>query len=262
MNEAIYLYGFVPAGVALPAAGLLGVADRAVELLDLVDFGAVISRVPADEYAPARVEARLRDLEWVGRQGLRHEQVVTWFVDHGQILPVRFLTLYSSVEALRREASGRSAQIRERLECFAGQREWDLKIAYSSERLIPKLGRLSEGVAALDAEIAAAAPGKRFLLERKRAELVRAEAARAARRLAEELVERLGGHAVKSRSLPIPREGAELPVVLNVALLVRADREEALRAEVQARAAEAAGFGLEAVFSGPWAPYRFLGEDR
>ncbi|HUG39357.1 MAG TPA: GvpL/GvpF family gas vesicle protein [Longimicrobiales bacterium] len=252
--SVVYLYGFVPERAALPDGGLLGVGDAPVELVALDGFAAAIGRPDPALYAAAPLEARSTDMAWMAEQGLRHEQVVAWFVDHSTILPSRLLTLFSSDDALRqavRERGGIAAE----LERFAGTREWDLKVGWDAAVLAEHLGEVSEDIAALDRDIAAATPGKRFLLQRKRDDLARTEGRAVARRLATELLEELRARARDSVILPPPPDGS--PIVLNAALLIPA----AVEADALERAATArdrlAGLGVTVAFTGPWAPYRF-----
>ena len=258
VSDIVYLYGFVPADTELPAAGLAGVADRIVELWPFDGFAAAVGLLPADEYSTEVIEPRLSDLQWVAQQGVEHERVVAWFVDHAQILPVRLLTLYSSREALAVDANARAAHLRAQLERFRGLREWDLKVSYRAETLLQNIGSVSAEIGELDREIAAASPGKRFLLERKRADQAKIEVSRAARSLAADLLERLQSFAEEVETVPSPRDTAELPVVQNAALLVRLQNEVPLREAVATEAGRVRPLGLEMTFSGPWAPYRFL----
>jgi hypothetical protein len=62
-------------------------------------FGAVIGRPETVSSADA-LERNCADVEWMAEQGLLHEQVVAWFVDHAAILPSRLLTLFSG-QAIR-----------------------------------------------------------------------------------------------------------------------------------------------------------------
>lgn len=259
-DRVVYCYGFVPGDTAPPPDDLRGVGGRPVETVDLGFCGAVVSRVPEEEFDAEAVEARLRDMEWVGEQGLGHERVVTWFVDEAWILPARLLTLYSSTEALREEAASREDEIRGVLERMHGRREWDLKVSYDADRLSENIDQLSEEIAELDEEIAGSSSGRGYLLGRVRSEKVRSETTRAARSTADDLLERLGQHAEKVVRLELPRQGDELPVVLSAALLVAPAGEEALKAEVDRRSGELEELGIHAALSGPWAPYRFVGE--
>lgn len=253
----VYLYGFVPAGVRLPPGGLLGVGDVPVELLPVDGFAAAIGRPADDEYGEEPLESRAGDLEWMAEQGLRHEQVVAWFVDHASIVPSRLLTLFSSDDALRAATAGDAARIRDDLARFAGAREWDLKVAYDPVRMDERLGELSGEIGRLDREIEHATPGKRFLLERKRKDLARVEARATARRLAGELMEAL--RPIADDVVLLPNPAADTPVVLNAALLVPSGREATLRDRAAAERERLEPLGVSVGFTGPWAPYRFVG---
>ncbi|HSH45365.1 MAG TPA: GvpL/GvpF family gas vesicle protein [Longimicrobiales bacterium] len=257
--SVVYLYGFVPPSPGLPEDGLLGVGDAVVELVDLDGFAAAVGRLDTAAYGEQALEERTSDMEWMAEQGLRHEQVVAWFVDHAAIVPSRLLTLFSSDAALRDMVAGREQRIASELRRFAAAREWDLKVGYDPLRLGKRLGEISEEVADLDAEITRATPGKRFLLERKRKDLARTESRTAARRSASDLLESLREKVEDVSLLPLPEQGT--PVVLNAALLVSREREQEVRADVSQREARLADLGFTVSFTGPWAPYRFVEAD-
>ncbi len=259
----LYLYGFVaPAHAwgddALPA----GVADAGVERVQVGSLEAVVSRVPSDRFDAAALEEAIHDLEWVKALGAAHEAVVTWHVDRGDILPARLLTLYSDESALRDAVAERGDELADELRDLAGLREWDLKVTYDAAHLRRELGRVSDAVASMDAELAEAGPGRRFLLEKKRDKLVRSETTRTARALAREALEAAAGAAREHRVLAQPRSVEEgSPVALSAALLVPREAEDALRAALTPQAERLAELGMAVELSGPWAPYRFVSGD-
>lgn len=258
MSDSLYLYGFVPAGTEA-APDVEGMARRPVEVVECHGVAAVVSRVPPEDFSPETIQERMHDVEWLAEQGARHERVVTWFVDHDQILPVRLLTLYSSGDALAEAIAEQSEEIRETMENLRGLREWDLKVSHRPTELEASLGQVSDAIAEMDREIEEAAPGRRFLLERKRGRMARKEGDRAARELADGLLERLEPLVEALERLPLPREVRDHPLVLNAALLVPREREEELRATTEASAAELDARGITVELTGPWAPYRFTG---
>jgi hypothetical protein len=261
VSDVIYLYGFVPADSPAPPPALAGIGDHAVELLPFDGLAAVISRLPLEDYDPARIEARLEDLGWVGSQGLAHERVVLWFVDHADILPARLFSLHSGEAALRASLGPAAAGIAQQLAQLAGRHEWNLKVAYDADELGRHGGEVSDELRRLDAEIDSAPPGRRYLLERRRADTARRELGRSAHRLATELLDALRPHAEAVRLLPLG-SGAEVgTVVLNTALLVRRGDEAALRDVAEQRMVQLRPLGMLPNLSGPWAPYRFLEDD-
>jgi hypothetical protein len=255
----VYLYGFAPADTSLPEGGLLGVGDGEVVLVPGDGFSAVIGAVPTADFAGAGLERNCGDLEWMAAQGLLHEQVIAWFVDHASILPSRFLTLFSSTAALREAMERDSSGIGEGLERFRNMREWDLKIGYDAERLEERLSEVSDEIRELDRAIAAAAPGKAFLLGRKRTDLARTETRAAARRLAAGLLGTLERYAAEVVRLALTSD--ETPVVLNAALLVDRDREQEALDLAERERLRLEELGVRVQFTGPWAPYRFITEE-
>ena len=261
MSDVVYLYGF-SRGDADAAAVPPGVDDAAVDVLAVGDVYAVVSRLPAEEYAGPALDGRLEDLAWVAERGLGHERVIAWFVDHGEIVPAPLFTLFSSVPALAAHVQARSTSIRDTLARFAGLREWDVKLGYHADVVAQHAGEISDTVRALDEEIAAAEPGRRFLLQRKRADIVKREVTGAARRIGDELYDELQTQARDAVRVPLPRSSGDLPVVLNAALLVERSQEAALIDTLERHAARLRPLGVELRFSGPWAAYRFMGDAR
>ncbi|HSJ06920.1 MAG TPA: GvpL/GvpF family gas vesicle protein [Longimicrobiales bacterium] len=259
MKDVIYLYGFAPATAPVPPAALAGIGGGAVELIDADGVRAIVTRLPSSEYGGDIIEGRLDDLAWVGEQGLGHERVVLWFVDQTDVLPARLFSLYADEAALLAALVGRADHLRSELERLAGRREWNLKAAYDSAELGRHGAEVSEELRRMDADIDAAAPGRRYLLERKRADVLKREVGASARRLANDLLDGLRPMAEAVHVLPLPAAGAqEGTVVLAAALLVHRDAEAGLRAEADRRIEALEALGMRVSFSGPWAPYRFL----
>ena len=259
MSELIYLYGFVPAGASAPA-NTSGVGGGAVEVVDVGAVAAAVSRVSAQDYDPQRIEAHLQDLSWVAEQGVAHETVVAWFVDHSEILPVPLFTLYSGIAAMQKEIAPKVAEISAELARLANKREWDVKISFNEADLERHASALSPRLAELEQEANAASPGKRYLLQKKRADLLKAETRKAAHDIAGDVLQQTAAVAIERRSLPIPRTADELPVIAYAALLVERDRESDLIDILERQATHLQSLGMALAFSGPWAPYRFTGE--
>lgn len=259
MNRIVYLYGFVPSTAPAPPAALVGLGGVAVDLVDIDGVRAVIGRLAADRFGSAAVEARMQDLQWVGEQGLAHERVVLWFVDHADILPARLFSMYADEAALRTALAPRAPHIAGELRRLGGRREWNLKAAYDPAVLGRHGGELSDELRRMDAEIENAAPGRRYLLQRKRADILKREVGRVARRLADELLDGLRAEAEAVHTLALPAADDDAgAVVLSAALLITREAEPAIRAAVDRRIAGLTALGMHITFSGPWAPYRFV----
>lgn len=258
MSDVVYFYGLVPAAAPAPPSDLLGMADARVELIAIGAVQAAVSRVPAEQYRPELIEARLEDLTWVGEQGIAHERVVLWFVDHAEILPARLFSMYADDAALMTALEPQSARIEHAFEQLGGRREWNLKIAYDAAELGRHGGEVSDELRRMDAAIEEAPPGRQYLMQRKRADLLKQEVGAAANRLADELLDKLSAHADRVRTLPLAEADEAGTVVLNAALLVPRAAESELRNQAGSLHDEYARLGMIISFSGPWAPYRFL----
>jgi hypothetical protein len=113
----------------------------------------------------------------------------------------------------------------------------------------------------MEGELASAAPGRRYLLERKRSALIAEQTSRVARRLALDLDEQLTSLARETRRLPLPSGKGELPVVLSSAYLVARPQEADVREVSEEASARLSKLGVSVQLSGPWAAYRFLSRD-
>ena len=262
MADLVYLYGWIPdARAAGDLTSLRGIAERPVELVECGPAIAVFSRVPEDEYAAERIEDRLADLAWLGENGLAHERVVATLVDRTTVLPMRLFTLFSSESALREECAQRAGWIRETLSRLDGVREWDLKVSYDSAKMLATIDQSSAEVAALDAELATAAPGRRYLLQKRRDDMARGAVRSAVTALGEEVLRALEPvtDGVKRVAAPANAEPGELPVILAAALLVSRANEDALGERLARESDRLAPRGVSIACAGPWAAYRFVG---
>lgn len=258
MSEFVYLYGFVPTDASSPA-DLAGIAGAQVRLIPAGAVHAAVSSVPADEYEPQRIENRLQDLGWVAAQGAAHETVVAWFVDYAEILPVPLFTMYSNDAALRSAVESRSNEYQSELERLRNKREWDVKIAFDERELEKHAASVAPRIAELEAEANAATPGKRYLLEKKRKDLLKSETRAAAQRMARDVLDRARQISLEERVLPIPRTADDLPVIAYSAFLVDRKNEARLVQLFEEEHARFNNLGLSVSFSGPWAAYRFTG---
>lgn len=261
MSGVVYLYGFVPADAPAPPDDAPGIAGSRVDFVELDGFRAAVSQIPGDPYGTERLQERLADLGWVGEHGAQHERVVTWLSDNTTIAPARLFTIFSSDAALREEARARGGEIRERLERFRDVREWDLKVSFDAEVLTTHAAEYSEEVADLDRRIADAAPGRRYLLQRRRDDTAGRAVADVAARQARRCLEDLAAMAERVAEQEITAGRGETPVVLRAALLVRSERAEAVRTTAARAAEHLAGRGIHVSLTGPWAPYRFFGDE-
>jgi hypothetical protein len=262
-DPLLYLYGIVPHDTPEPPAELRGVHGAAVRLLDAAGARAVVSEVPEAEFSAEAIDARLKEVEWVGARGAEHERVLTWFVDRGTIIPFSLFSLHRDAGALAERLDGMGDEIAAALEGLAGRREWGVRIWADDAALAERADRLSPRLAGLRQELDEATPGRRFLLTKKLDKLRADEARRLARERAAAAFERLRGRAEAAARTPAPSRTGERRLVLDAAFLVPDDGYEPFEREVGGVAGELAEAAMEVQFTGPWPPYHFsrLGGD-
>src|SRR5919199_5184714 len=168
MSDAIYyVYGVTPPAPDLTQAPD-GLDGAAVALETEGDLGALVSRLDPAAYAPAEVEARTSDVEWLGPRAAVHDRVLTWGSDQAPVAPFpMFSAMFRDAAGVRKMLRDRGAELRGALEVAARGREYGVRLYRDERALLEAVSTLSPRIAELERAAAAASPGQRYLLERK-----------------------------------------------------------------------------------------------
>lgn len=277
-NRVFYLYGFArpeslaKAGAAQPpaSAGAPGITGDTAQLEGggiaeehppflwrRGEAAAILSLVSEEEFCGPKAESDLQDLAWVAPRACRHEAVLERVMQCSAVLPVRFGSLFSSLEALGRFMERHRAPITQFLERVADQQEWAVKGLLDRPRAEAGLCReklAREGTAR------ALSPGLAYLQEQK-----------LRLRARQELDERLAGacHALEEQLAPLASEtrarqvpatqltGTDQETVANWAFLVPPRAVAEFQSRIERVNASPALPGLAFGLSGPWPPYSF-----
>lgn len=263
-DTLIYLYGIVPEDAPEPPAALLGLEDGSVWLLRAAGLAAVIGGVPEAVYGEEALNPRLQDLAWVGERGLAHERVLTWFADRVPVVPLSPFSLHEDEERVRARLEEESLLLQDTLARLKGRQEWGVKLWRQDGKLAAHLEELSPRLRALAAELESAAPGRRFLLAKKRDSLRGEELRSVGKEAAHEVYGILEECAERSALLPVAggAGGAgERALVLHAAFLVREEEFPAFQRRLSEAALRYTALGFEIEFTGPWPPYHFVSAD-
>src|SRR5689334_21532246 len=108
-----YVYGIVPATSDLAGAPS-GIEDAPVSLEPSSDGGAraVVSVLADEAYAPATLESRVGDVEWLSPRAVAHDRVLSWLSDRAAVVPLPMFTMFSSADAVRDMLADRAESIR------------------------------------------------------------------------------------------------------------------------------------------------------
>jgi len=253
-SSVVYLYGVVPAGQALPDRDGTPAGDVALpSLVAIADF------LPAAEFSGAALEQRLKDVEWVANQARRHASLLGRAMEHGPVVPARLCTLFSSTEALRASLLRTEPQLRDALERLRGRREWGVKLYSDEARLRVRL-LADEPAAAGAATVAPPSDGAAWMMRKRREAMLADQVLERAEAMATAVLDELAATCSEVRirpTLPESTTGVAEPMILNVALLVDAGEEAALKAAVDDLSASLGDDGYALVLSGPWPPFSF-----
>src|SRR2546423_1612262 len=91
MASICYVYGIVAAQTAVADAPA-GLDGARVVVRREGDVGALVSELDGDAYAPATIEERSRDVDWVAERAVAHDRVLTWASDRGAVIPLPMFT--------------------------------------------------------------------------------------------------------------------------------------------------------------------------
>ena len=206
----------------------------------------VVSAVPLDSYGPERLDAGLRDLDWVARIAVAHEAVVEHFARQhdATVVPMKLFTMFSAEERAVREMEARRREIDRVLKRIAGCEEWGVRIMRTAVRP----GRHHRSTART---------GAAFLASRKELRDSARTALEEAATVAASVFDSLSPLARDARWRDNFPAGAT-PPLLDAAFLVPADRRSRFRTAARRAAKACSEAGAEMTLTGPWPAYNFV----
>lgn len=256
MASILYVYAItrdavLPHGEAIDASDRFGSTTAGA-------LSAAFTPVDPAEFSQDVIDQRASDLDWLGAIGYRHQAVMTQLMKSTEIVPLRAFTLFSGEPALREYLEEHTEPLTKTLDRIGGKEEWTLQIEFDPAKWSEAMQLRVASLRALQDEIAAASPGKAFLLRKKLEE----EKKRASREAEQHLVAEIEAEILaKLRAQTVSesrerRDGAfpQINVLLN-------RDEEALVMELRdTLAAKYEPEGVTLGVTGPWPPYTFVAE--
>jgi hypothetical protein len=255
-GELRYLYAVASANAeaAIGRAELRGIDGGRVEAIVEGDLLGATSVVPASDYEEEPLNARLQDLEWLAPRAASHQEVNGRLLELADaVVPLAFGAIYRDEEGVRELLRARSDDLADRLRAVEGRAEWIISIERDGSAPPP-----GDAVRALDAEIAAALPGRAFLLGKRRDEVIREERRTRDAAVAEETwstIEAIAERVYREPLIDDPLAEA----IARFSVLARRDREVELGDVVRRLGAAGTSDGYRVRLSGPWPAYRFGG---
>lgn len=248
---ATYLYCIVHAPKAPSLARAPGGVPGAGPLVARVVRGSlwvIAADVPLSQYGADILDSSLRDLQWVARRAVAHEDVVEHFARQREstVVPAQLFTMFSTPERAIDETRSRSREIAAVVKRIAGCQEWGVRITTRVPPVVrPTRARPPESGAA-------------FLAAKKGTRDAAAAARLTAADAAQGVYEALADIAREARRRGDPPRDATAPPLLDAAFLVPAGLRSRFKAVVRRLAVNSATAGTDLTVTGPWPPYNFV----
>lgn len=257
MPEILYVYAIGHAAHPLSATVEAVDGSSRIARVETASLAAFITPVDDVDFSQTVIDARAKDIEWLGAIGYRHQGVMAALMRGGTIIPLRAFTLFRDEASLRAHLESSAARFTKLLARIEGKQEWTLRVEFEAERWSEALVRRVDSLRSLHDDIAGAAAGKAFLL-RKKLDDEKKRASREAEQqvvaeVEREICERLVCDTVAETR---QQRGGGFP---QINVLVDRDEEsrlEELRADLETRYA---ADGVTLALTGPWPPYTFVG---
>ncbi len=254
-REGIYLFCFARRNTpsAIEGKGVDG--QNSLFLWNFLDIAAVLSVISLEDFCGPLAESRMQDLSWVGPRASRHEEVVEQVMHRSPVLPIRFGTIFSSIESLEERLKRHYSAISRFLDRVADKDEWAVKGLLDRTKAREQLfSRILDN----QKEKLSSSPGKRYFQEQRIRASVEKKLNHWLKGVCKEIVNNLNSYALdfyERRVLSSGDTGSDM--VLNWAFLVPRSAVTDFRAQIDQANIENMPQGLVVGLSGPWPPYSF-----
>lgn len=260
--QRVYVYGIIRTSEDAKEPNvppLKGLEDNPVHTIVGDGLAALVSMV-ATSADGVSFEEEIQDPEQAKRLILDHHRVLQRLLDTQTVLPMRFGALFTDEEKVSEALHEHRQGLLDALERVEGAREWGVKIFCDRSVLNRHLSKASPAVLAAQNELAAAAQGRGFFLQRRIERLGEEEAERAIAQGAEESRVRLCELARADASMklqPAAVHGRADDMVWNNAFLVAEPAEERFFALIDELRKANRPLGFHYEINGPWPPFSF-----
>ncbi len=268
MQGLSYLYAILPAEFDLAAMHPVSGIDGAL-LARIVEgkLQAVYSTVAATDWEAGILDQCVQNMDWLAPRATRHQEVVRALHEASPaLLPLPFATIYRAVDAIAELLRAREHELRQSMEQLWEVEEWTLRVYQDGAHFESQLAAVSPSVAAAQAALDTASPGRAFLLRKQLQTLQHTELKHATERVADEIVAHVAGVARAVHREPVvgrrgdseARDQPGTQLMLKLALLVERPRRDEADAALSTTLARYTDLGLRYEVTGPWPPYSFV----
>ncbi len=253
-----YLYAFLSHGEIPSMTGIDG--HSPLNRIDEQGIVALASQVLLAEFGEEALRRNVEDLGWLEEKVRLHEAIVEAALAKGQLLPMKFGTIFLDPERIQEVIRKNAPVLRAALEELGDKEEWGVKGFVDGTGLRAAVLQNDPVLVALSGEASARPPGHAFFHRRKIEEAASAKSQERKASLVREAVEAIRKTVAEVAECPplLPEARRKEKIVLSLACLVRRNGVGAFLARVEQWSRDHAEEGVSLVASGPWPPYHFV----
>ncbi|MFH1159572.1 MAG: GvpL/GvpF family gas vesicle protein [bacterium] len=257
INELIYVYCISNN----PPDLLRNTEFEGLKCMKSGGFYTVVKMVSDSEFSEENFKKNLSDIEWLEPNAREHIRVISMIMEYSTVIPFKFGTIYNTKAGLKKFITDYSGSLIENFHNIKGKEEWSVKIYCDRKSLCEQIDGLSEEVAALEKQIMASSPGKAFLLQRKKADLIENEMDRLCKNYGQEYYDEfknLSESTSLNNLLPKEFTGREDTMILNATFLVSKNKVTDFKSTVDTLRKKDGNSGFFIEATGPWPPFSFI----
>lgn len=262
--KGLYLYCIRKKGNSKFAVAVEGIGGEEVYNVPYHDLQAVVSEVSLKEFGSGEIQKRAtEDMAWIKDTALMHEAVIETVMNNsdGLIIPLKFGVIFKERESLMGSLKKNYLKFKNLLSGLQGKEEWSMKIYCQSKPFENEIKKSSPIIQSKLEEIKSLPAGRQYFLKEEINEMAKREARGALSNYISIFLEKLNGLAEELKENQIL--GKELTrksdsMVFNGAFLVKKEKVDKFRGEIQKLPAEYEKIGFTFESSGPWPPYNFV----
>jgi len=233
---------------------------KGLKSLNFGDFCVIVKYVSEKEFSEVNFKKNLSDIQWVELNAREHIRVINMIMESDTVIPFKFGTIYNTKVGLKKFISDYSDSLIENFQNINGKEEWAVKIYCDHIKLAKQIDEVSEEAAALEKQIMASSPGKAFILNRKKTDLIVNETNRLCKKYGQEYYDgfkNLSESTILNNLLPKEYSGRMDSMILNATFLVSKNKVSDFKSIVDSLKQKINSFMFIEV-TGPWPPFSFI----
>ncbi len=257
-NDLIYAYCILN---SLPREEEDVTKAEEINILQINEYYVVYKLVSPDDFSEENLKLNLRDTIWLERNKRHHITTILAVMKRHTVIPLRFGTIFPNREYLGKFVTDYSASLFRNFQSVSGKEEWAVKIYCNKRVLREKMFELSDELVTLEKHILESSPGKAFLLNRKKTELIEQEVILFMKKKGQQCLDEYKTICTQSYLNNLfPREltGRQDDMILNANFFITKENVGLFVYLVNRQENEFHSLGFSFEVTGPWPPFSFV----